>query len=243
MYSPQSPYRILDSRDGTGGYSTPWPPDTTRDLTLTGVPSDATAVVLNVTATNPTAAANATLWPSGMARPQASNLNYVPGQTVPNLVIVGIGANHKVSLYNNAGSVHFIADVVGWYGGSQALMRFTPAGSPTRILDSRNGTGGYSTPWGPDQVRDLAVAGTFPVPVFAKAAVMNVTVTSPTSSGFVTVYPSNTVRPQPASNLNYSPGDTVPNLTMVKIGDNGKVSIYNMAGNTQIIADVVGYFT
>ena len=114
-YSPQAPNRILDSRSGIGGYNTPWPTNTTRDLTLTGVPSDATAVVLNVTATNPSAAANATVWPSGLTRPMTSNLNYVPGQTVPNLVIVGIGSNGKVSLYNNAGSVDLIADVVGWF--------------------------------------------------------------------------------------------------------------------------------
>ena len=137
QYAPQSPYRILDSRPGgTGGYSTPWGPAATRDLTLTGVPADATVVVLNVTATNPTGATYATLWPSGVARPNASNLNVVPGQTSPNLVIVGIGANRKVSLYNDVGTTDYIADVAGWYGGSQANMVFTPASAPTRLLDS-----------------------------------------------------------------------------------------------------------
>src|SRR4029077_12542843 len=113
-YSPQAPSRIVDSRIGTGGYATKWGPGTTRDLTLTNVPNDATAVVLNVTATNPTAATFATLWPSGVARPNpASNLNVVPGQTTPNLVIVGIGSNRKVSLYNDAGTTDFIVDVAG----------------------------------------------------------------------------------------------------------------------------------
>jgi hypothetical protein len=156
-------------------------------------------------------------------------------------VIVGIGANRKVSLYNNAGSTDFVVDVAGWYGGTAANMVFTPAASPTRLLDSRNGTGGYSTPWDPDQARDLPVAGNSPVPPEATAVVMNVTVTSPTATGFVTVYPSGTTRPQ-ASNLNFVPGDTVPNLTIVKIGGNQKVSFYNNAGTSDLIADVVGWF-
>ena len=123
------------------------------------MPNDATAVVLNVTATNPTAATFATLWPSGLARPNpASNLNVVPGQTAPNLVIVGIGANRKVSLYNDAGSTHFVVDVVGWYGGTTATKLFTPASSPARLLDSRVGNA-FSTPWSANQTRDLTVAG------------------------------------------------------------------------------------
>jgi subtilisin family serine protease len=241
-FSPQSPYRILDSRIGTGGFATPWGPGVTRDLTLTGVPNDATGVVLNVTATSPTAATFATLWPSGLARPNpASNLNVVPGQTAPNLAIVGIGANRKVSLYNDAGSTHFVVDVVGWYGGATATKVFTPAATPARLLDSRVGNA-YSTPWSAGQTRDLEVAGRGPVPHDASAVVMNVTVTEPTSAGFATMYPAGGSRPDPASNLNFVPGETVPNLVMVKIGTDGKVSFYNLAGKTDMIADVVGWF-
>jgi len=241
-FSPQSPYRILDSRIGTGGYGSKWGAGVARDLTLTGVPDDASAVVLNVTATNPTAATFVTLWPSGIPRPDpASNLNVVPGQTVPNLAIVGIGANRMVSLYNDAGSTDFVVDVVGWYGGATATDAFTPASSPTRLLDSRYGNA-YSTPWGGNEARDLAIAGNGPVPADAKAVVMNVTVTNPTDAGFVTLYPSGGTRPDPASNLNFVPGLTAPNLVVVKIGPNGNVTLYNSAGNTDLIADVVGWF-
>ena len=52
----------------------------------------------------------------GAARPLASNLNYVPNQTVPNLVVVQVGAGGTVDLFNYAGSAHVIADVAGWYG-------------------------------------------------------------------------------------------------------------------------------
>jgi subtilisin family serine protease len=237
-YSPQKPYRILDSRIWPG----PWSAGQTRDLGLNNVPNDASAVVLNVTATNPTAATFATLWPSGLPRPNpASNLNVVPGQTAPNLAVVGIGANRKVSLYNDAGSTHFVVDVVGWYGGSTATKLFTPATTPARILDSRYGNA-FSTPWGPNQTRELQVASKGPVPGDASAVVMNVTVTNPTVAGFATMFPSGETRPDPASNLNFVPGETAPNLVMVKIGTGGKVSFYNLAGTTDMIADVVGWF-
>ena len=53
--------------------------------------------------------------------------------------------------------------------------------------------------------------------------------------------PSNATRPT-ASNLNFGPGQTVPNLVMVKVGPDGKVNVYNAAGQVHVIFDVVGYF-
>ncbi len=70
---------------------------------------------MNVTVTQPTAASFLTVWPSGLKRPVISNLNYVPGQTVPNLVTVAIGDAGRVSVYNRFGSAHVIFDVVGFY--------------------------------------------------------------------------------------------------------------------------------
>jgi len=73
-------------------------------------------VVLNVTVTNPTAPSFLTVWPSDAAsQPTASDLNYVAGQTSPNLVVVRLGADGSISLYNAAGSTDVIIDVVGYY--------------------------------------------------------------------------------------------------------------------------------
>jgi hypothetical protein len=74
------------------------------------------AVVMNVTVTNPTAPSYLTVWPDGAARPVASDLNYVAGLTVPNLVVVKLGASGSIDLYNAFGTSDVIADVVGWYG-------------------------------------------------------------------------------------------------------------------------------
>jgi hypothetical protein len=74
-------------------------------------------VVLNVTAADPLAAGFLTVWPTGQARPLASNLNFVAGRTVPNLVVAKVGTDGRISLYNGSGgAVHLVADVAGWYG-------------------------------------------------------------------------------------------------------------------------------
>lgn len=75
-----------------------------------------TAVVLNVTVTNPTAGSFLTVWPEGAVEPLASDLNYGAGQTVPNLVVVKLGANGSIDLFNGVGTTDVIVDVVGWYG-------------------------------------------------------------------------------------------------------------------------------
>jgi len=77
-----------------------------------------TAVALTVTVTQASAAGFITVYGSGGKRPLASNLNFLPGQNVPNLVIVPVGADGKVALYNGSpGSVHLVADVAGYFVG------------------------------------------------------------------------------------------------------------------------------
>ena len=119
-----TPARVLDTRDGTGGYSAPLGAGQTIVATVAGtggVPAmNATvppsAVVLNVTATDTTGASYLTVWPDGAARPNASDLNWIAGLTVPNLVVVKLGSDGKIQLYNPVGSTNVIIDVVGWYG-------------------------------------------------------------------------------------------------------------------------------
>ena len=120
QFSGITPARILDTRQGSGepyeGQTIPPGGSLTIQVQgVGGVPTGATAAVLNVTVTHTTAASYLTIWPAGQSRPTASDLNWALGETVPNLVIVKIGSSGQVSIFNNAGSVDVIADVVGWY--------------------------------------------------------------------------------------------------------------------------------
>ena len=122
-YFGMNPSRILDTRDGTGtgGVGGPLGADGTIDLTVAGVAgvpaSGVTSVVLNVTATDSSGPESyLTLFPAGTARPVASNLNFVAGETVPNLVIVRVQSG-RVSIFNHVGSTDVVADVQGWFSG------------------------------------------------------------------------------------------------------------------------------
>jgi hypothetical protein len=73
------------------------------------------------------------------------------------------------------------------------------------------------------------------------AVILNVTVTGPSASSFLTVFP--TGEPQPnASNLNYTAGLTVANAVIAKLGTGGKVSLFNASGSVHVIVDVAGWF-
>ena len=84
-----------------------------------GIPATGVAaVVLTITAAQPTTAGYITVWPSGTARQSTSNLNFLAGQNIPNLVVVPVGADGKIRLYNGSGgTVHLIADVSGYILG------------------------------------------------------------------------------------------------------------------------------
>ena len=104
------------------------------DLVVTGrggVPdSGVGAVALNVTVTNPTAPSYLTVWPTGAPRPSASNLNYTPGQTVPNMVIAKVGTDGRISIYNYAGTTDVIVDVTRLVPRRHRLHRTHPRPPP-----------------------------------------------------------------------------------------------------------------
>jgi len=247
-FHPLTPARISDSRlagPSVGAYNTPWGPNVSRDVAVTGVgfvPAGANAVVLNVTATNTTAAGYLTIWPAGQTRPGVSNLNWAPGQTIPNAATVKVGTGGNVSVFNAVGNADVIVDVVGYYDlmAGDGFTSLTPA----RILDSRpppNQVGLFGTPWSAGQTRNVTVTGVGGVPATADAVVLNVTVTRTTGAGYLTIWPASPTRP-PVSNLNWAPGQTIPNAVTVRVGPSGEVSVFNAVGNADVIIDVVGFF-
>ena len=84
-----------------------------------GVPaSGAAAVVVNVTITQPSQATHLTVFPSGTAAPNASNLNASAGQTIANSVVAKLGADGSITIRNHAGWADVIVDVSGWFPAS-----------------------------------------------------------------------------------------------------------------------------
>jgi hypothetical protein len=121
-FTSLQPKRLLDSRPSfqVGPYSTPWSAGTNRDVIVAGgtttVPSDAEAVVLNVTVTQTNAVSYLSVWPSGQVQPTVSSLNWDAGWTIPNAVTAKVGTSGQIRIYNNLGTTNVLADVAGWYG-------------------------------------------------------------------------------------------------------------------------------
>lgn len=247
-FVPLSPTRLLDTRTGLGAAPAKLGPGGTVRLPVAGragIPaSGIAAVALNVTATEADGPGYVTVWPTGSPLPIVSNLNLERrAQTVANFVIAPVGGDGSVSLYTQNGA-HLIADVAGWFEvvTSSTSGRFVPAPTPTRLLDTRDGTGAPATKPGRGGIVELQVTGAAPVPASGvSAVVLNVTAVDATAPGYVTVWPSGQSLPT-ASNLNLAAGDVRANLVIVPVGAGGRVSLYTQNG-AHLLADVAGWFT
>ncbi len=247
------PSRITDTRNGSGqaNSGSRMQPYSQLDVQVAGadgVPATgAAAVVLNVTVTETTANGGYLIvWPTGQPQPLASNLNWHAGETVPNRVVVGIGAGGKVSFANAGGTTQLIVDVNGYFTDATASGAAFSALTPARILDTRNGTGGFSTKIGPNGTIHVQVAGQGGVPLMTDtipptSVILNVTVVNPTAFGWFIIYPDGTSQPM-ASDLNFNAGQIVPNLVVVKLGANGKIALFNANGSSDAVIDVEGWF-
>lgn len=251
-----APVRLLDTRPiGVGaaeGENRVNPIGPGGDLALkvtgfAGVPNDATAVVLNVTVTNPTQQGWITVHP-GQLVPRASNLNFTPGATVAQHVTATVGSGGFVQFFNSHGNTDLVVDLTGWYGPSGGgNAKLTTLGAPARAFDSRDIVTGYAeaanrtNPLGADELVDVKVAGLGGVPAEATAVVVNLTVTSPTQPGWLTLFPAGTNQPL-ASSLNFRAGQTVANLVVMPVGVDGQITVVNSHGTAHVVMDVMGYF-
>jgi hypothetical protein len=157
-------------------------------------------------------------------------------------------------LDNNTRSAPYsgqVADIHTWNAvlpppqPQSASSEFVPV-NPTRVVDTRDGTGGTKGPIANGGVVAAQITGSAGIPTTGvTAAAVSITETAPTSNGFLTVYPDGT--PQPVtSTVNFGGGVTVTNGAIVPVGANGKIDLCSCSGassNVQIIVDVTGYFT
>lgn len=154
----------------------------------------------------------------------------------------GAGTHGVGDIYNDARGRLYLCAVDGT-PGTWVQPGFNPV-NPLRVVDTRSGTGTpYSTgvKLGPGQELEVAFWGVGGVVPGATAVTCNLTVTEPTATTFLTVYPSGTTRPV-ASNINVAPGQTIANQATVKLGTAGMVRIYNSAGGTHVLVDLAGFF-
>ncbi len=263
LYSALSaPQRICDTRPGNpSGLSgaamqcdgSTLQPGASLPVQVTGVggvpTSGVSAVMLNVTATGFSSSGYLEVYPFGVSRPTASNLNFLPRETaVPAAVVVPVSSSGKIELVSNA-STDAVVDVTGYFGPFSTGSMYDAEASPARICDTRSGNpsglagpeaqcnGHTMTPGGTMTVQVTGLGG---VPTGAQAVVLNVTVTGTDRSGYLSIYPGAN-RPT-VSSLNWNAGQTVPNMVTATLGQTGTVTLYNSSGSTNVIVDVEGWY-
>ena len=264
-YVPLTPYRVCDTRAGSGltgvnGQCSgkPLGPSGVLNIQVAGTNPSGTdtggipasgvvAVDLTVTVTQPSQASFLTVWEAGQPQPVASNINFVPGQTVANNVEVAVSSGGIVSIYNAFGTTDVVVDVSG-YNASPAPVGasyFTPM-VPYRICDTRptavsgvsDACTGHTLHAG--AVFSLQVTRVGGIPSGATAVVLNVTATDTNAPDFLTVYPDGQARPG-VSSLNWGPGQTVASGVTATLGSDGAVDFYIPFGQADLVVDVVGW--
>lgn len=120
--------------------------------------------------------------------------------------------------------------------------------TPCRLVDTRPApttVGTRATPLSPAETATFTVHGTngnCNIPAGALAIDANVTITAPTSDGFLTMFPADAPLPN-ASNLNWTAGQApTPNAVTVDLSADGKVKVFNERGTVNVIIDIVGYY-
>jgi len=230
-------YRALDTR-GSGG---PMGNRASRSV-FAGVPPDATAAVINVTATLQASdgylSVAPTCPPGGLV--STSTLNYLSKRpTRANMAIVGL-SNRTFCITDGGGPVQAVIDVVG-YISPNATANYDALATPYRNLDTRPSSSG-SGPLGQNGTLTTRVGGVQGVPATATAIAGSFVATDTTADSFLTVYPAGTGRPL-ASTVNFGPNQTVPNAAVANLGTGAAITVYNQGGRVNVILDVSGYFT
>ncbi|BAN03986.1 right-handed parallel beta-helix repeat-containing protein [Ilumatobacter coccineus] len=251
-YSPVGPARLLDTRDTgatidglfeKGGTRLS---DTELELDVAGrggVSSDATAVVINVTAVKPTGIGYVTVHPCLPTEPNAASLNFEAGVNRGNEIVAELDDDGKLCLYT-WGSAELIVDVVGQLTDENTYDTVPPA----RLYETRSAPNGTIDDRQEDQGRldarevvTVEAAGRAGVPADAKGVVVNTTAIRTANRGFLTVWDCTGTMPLAAS-LNYTTGEIVGNELVVELNADGEFCVFSNRA-TDLTVDVVGYLS
>ena len=246
-YLKQVPERIYDSRAGAG----PIGPRQSRAIYIgSGRGGYNVPAILNVTVVGATESSFVTVHTSGQPRPNTSLMTFPKGFTGANMITVKLGADGKFVVYNNAGKVHILVDMLGRFerpdvdesDGVQLLPT-----APTRAYDSRTDKG-LRGPFGNGGINFSYDFGSKERNTRIFAVVVNVAAVGPTGTGYLSALSSPADRPR-TSTVNYTRGRTSANSAVVTVlhgGDQDRprfaVQNYATSGRTHIIVDILGWF-
>ncbi len=240
-FIPVTPCRAADTRNPAGPFGGPAiSGGSARAFVLPnsgcGIPANAQAYALNVTAIPHGPLGFLTVWPSGKPQPVVSTLNSFDGRVKANAAILSAGANGAISVFVTD-TADVVLDVNGYFvpetdpGG----LAFYPV-APCRAFDTRLVGSALSA----GETRAAPISGLCGIPAAAQAYSVNITAVPHSTLGFLTVWPAGA--PQPfVSTLNSFTGAITANAAIVAAGSGGTISLF-VTDAADLIVDVNGYF-
>jgi hypothetical protein len=240
-FHPQAPTRIYDSRSADGALQ----PGETRAIP---VPANAAAISANVTVTEPAGSGFLTVFPCQAALPVVSNINYVAGQTVANLVQIGVSSG--TICVHSLRRADVVIDLQGTYDSAPDGLHYQ-AVTPTRLADTRFGIGsvfgrvaldiGTSNP-----LTANAPVATSSVPGNVKALMVSMIAVTPRNAGWAEIGPCvEPAYPAPygSSTLNFVAGDVVANqaITPTRAASGADVCTFATSPAFHVV-DLTGWF-
>ncbi|BDC48053.1 hypothetical protein F183_A03690 [Bryobacterales bacterium F-183] len=247
QFYPVTPCRIADTRNTQGAFGGPAIfAGVPRNFQVTaagcGIPANATAFALNVTAVPLGPLGYVTVWPAGTSQPTVSTLNALTGTITANAAVVPSGLSGTISVFANS-TTHLILDITGYFGppGAANGLNFFSL-NPCRVMDTRLPNGQLQGPIiAGGETRFVPVTfGSCNVPSTAQAYSLNAGVIPESSLGYLTLWPTGAAQPT-VSTLNAVDGAITSNAAFVPAGVNGIVSAF-VNNTTHLFLDINGYF-
>jgi len=239
--------RILDTRNGTGGYTTPMTANVARTLTVTGaagVPtSGVTAVAVTVTAVGATANGNIQIAAGDATTFTGTALVYNTGDTTSNTALVGLDANGRLKVASDHSGVNVVLDLQGYFtSAADASAGGFVASTATRVIDTRTGLGTVAAKIPTGSAVTVTPGARIDIPASATAVYASIVIVNQAGNGYVTAYPTGSTPPSPYS-LNFDTAAPHAIGTSIPLNSDGQFDIYVAAGGPiDVIVDIEGYF-
>jgi hypothetical protein len=223
-FHPISPTRWIDTRGAsvqlpqiTGVRMAP----TETELAIRGqggIPSNATAVWLNLTVADPTAPTVLTAYPGPCgSAPLSSNVNARAQRSAASAVLVGVGTDGSVCVRTFSGNSNIVVDIAGWFGPGAGGLSYRSR-PPARLLDTRLNGG-------------LPSNADHSLPI-SDVAVLNVAAVDTAALGYVTVRPCGSALV--SSLINTTPNEDTANVIAV-----GGDAAGNVCARSNVVSHLV----
>ncbi|MCB0977641.1 MAG: hypothetical protein KDB02_09300 [Acidimicrobiales bacterium] len=266
-YVPITPCRIVDTRRAAGAVAAftsrtwrvagdgPEFADQGGRAGGCGVPDNAVAVELTLSATEPRWSGYLRAWPADVDAPVATMLNYPRNHAATNTGAVAIATNPSaqdltVEAFN--GTTHVVVDVQGYYTTAPGTGASFTAVNPCRIVDTRLAGGslaaGTSRVFRVTGTDDMApqggIASGCGVPVTATAVEATISVVDPAGTGYLRAWPADGPAPT-ATVANFHRRVNVSNTGAATIAiDSGTadIAVRSYGSRTHVVIDIEGWY-